>query len=166
MELRQIAAALGCEVHGDASLEITGVAGMEKARPGQLTFLANPKYAHKVKHSAAGAILVSQPLKDLPITSVVSSNPYLDFARALAMFYQPPMPEPGIHSLAFVHETAIIGENASIGPFASIGRNVSHRTQCRAASARRDLRRRADRRRFLRPLACLGPRVLPASVIA
>ena len=107
MELRQIAAALGCEVHGDASLEITGVAGMEKAGPGQLTFLANPKYAHKVKHSAAGAILVSQPLKDLPITSVVSSNPYLDFARALAMFYQPPKPEPGIHPLAFVHATAI-----------------------------------------------------------
>ncbi len=97
---------------------------MEKARPGQLTFLANPKYAHKVKHSAAGAILVSQPLKDLPITSVVSSNPYLDFARALAMFYQPPEPEPGIHPLAFVHETAIVGENASIGPFASVGRNV------------------------------------------
>jgi len=124
MELRQIAAALGCEVHGDASLEITGVAGMEKACPGQLTFLANPKYAHKVKHTAAGAILVSQALLDLPITSVVSSNPYLDFARALAMFYQPPKPEPGIHPLAFVHETAVMGENASIGPFASIGRNV------------------------------------------
>jgi UDP-3-O-[3-hydroxymyristoyl] glucosamine N-acyltransferase len=124
MELRQIAAALGCEVHGDASLEITGVAGMEKARPGHLTFLANPKYAHKVKHSSAGAILVSQPLKDLPITSVVSSNPYLDFARALSMFYQPPQPEPGIHALAFVHETATVGENASIGPFASVGRNV------------------------------------------
>jgi UDP-3-O-[3-hydroxymyristoyl] glucosamine N-acyltransferase len=124
MELRQIAAALGCKVHGDASLEITGVAGMEKARPGELTCLANPKYTHKVKHSAASAILVSQPLKDLPIASVLSSNPYLDFARALAMFYQPPRPEPGIHPLAFIHASATVGENASIGPFTSIGRNV------------------------------------------
>lgn len=124
MELRKIAAALGCEVHGNAGLEITGVAGMEAAGPGQLTFLANPKYAHKVKHSKAGAILVSQPLNGLPITSVVSTNPYLDFARTLAMFYQPPTPEPGIHPLAFVHDTAEVGENASVGPFAFVGKNV------------------------------------------
>jgi UDP-3-O-[3-hydroxymyristoyl] glucosamine N-acyltransferase len=97
---------------------------MEQAGPSHLTFLANPKYAHKVKHSRAGAILVSQPLKELSITSVVSANPYLDFARTLAIFYQPPVPEPGIHPLAFVHETAIVGENASIGPFAYIGKNV------------------------------------------
>ena len=69
----------------------------------QLTFLANPKYAHKVKNSQAGAIFVAQPLKDLPITSLISSNPYLDFARTLAMFYSAPKPEPGIHPLAFVH---------------------------------------------------------------
>lgn len=103
---------------------IRGVAGIEQAGPDQLTFLANPKYAHKVKHSRAGAILVSQPLRDLPIVSVVSSNPYLDFARALALFYQPPRPEPGIHPLAFIHETAQVGENASIGPFACVGRNA------------------------------------------
>ena len=49
---------------------------------------------------------MAQPLKDLPITSVISSNPYLDFARALALFYSAPKPEPGIHPLAFVHPTA------------------------------------------------------------
>jgi UDP-3-O-[3-hydroxymyristoyl] glucosamine N-acyltransferase len=124
MNLRDLAAKLGCEVHGDSSLEISGVAGMEHAGPTELTFLANPKYAPKVKLSRAGAILVSQPLRDLPIVSVVSSNPYLDFARALALFYQPPRPEPGIHPLAFVHDSAVVGENASIGPFACVGRDV------------------------------------------
>jgi UDP-3-O-[3-hydroxymyristoyl] glucosamine N-acyltransferase len=124
MKLSEIAAALGCEVHGDENLEISGVAGMEQAGPNQLTFLANPKYAHKVKHSKAGAILVSQPLKDPPLTSLVSANPYLDFARALALFYRAPEPEPGIHALAYVHETAVIGANGSIGPFVSIGKNV------------------------------------------
>jgi UDP-3-O-[3-hydroxymyristoyl] glucosamine N-acyltransferase len=124
MKLSEIAAALGCQIVGDESLEITGVSGMEQAGPSHLTFLANPKYAHKVKHSRAGAIFISQPLKELSITSVVSANPYLDFARTLAMFYQPPAPEPGIHPLAFVHETASVGENASIGPFAYIGKNV------------------------------------------
>ncbi len=124
MKLREIAGALGCEIRGNENLEISGVAGMEQAGPGELTFLANPKYAHKVKNTRAGAILVSQPLSDLAITSVLSTNPYLDFARTLAMFYQPPFPEPGISDLAFVHESAQVGENASIGPFAFVGKDV------------------------------------------
>ncbi|MEO8127446.1 MAG: UDP-3-O-(3-hydroxymyristoyl)glucosamine N-acyltransferase [Bryobacteraceae bacterium] len=124
MKLSQLADALGCALNGDGSLEISGVAGMEQAGPGQITFLANPKYAPKVKNTRASAILVSNPLPDLPIATLISSNPYLDFARALALFYQPPVPPAGIHPLAFVHPTAQIGENPSIGPFASVGAQV------------------------------------------
>jgi UDP-3-O-[3-hydroxymyristoyl] glucosamine N-acyltransferase len=96
---------------------------MEQAGPGQLTFLANPKYAHKVKQTKASAILVAEPL-DLPLACLISSNPYLDFARALECFYTPPKPAPGVHSLAFVAESAVIGEGASIGPFAVVGDRV------------------------------------------
>lgn len=123
MKLSSIATTLGCELFGDDT-EITGVAGMEHAAPTELTFLANPKYAHKVKQSQAAAILVSSPVKDSPIRSLLSNNPYLDFARALALFYQPPRPAPGIHPLAFVAESAAIGENASVGPFACVGERV------------------------------------------
>jgi hypothetical protein len=125
MKLRELAGALGCEVAGNAELEIAGVAPMEHAGPNELTFLANPKYAHKVKDTKAGAILISEPVRDLPITSVVSSNPYLDFARALEMFYRPPRPAPGIHPLASIAPSARIGEGASIGAFAVVGENVS-----------------------------------------
>ena len=121
MRLRDIADRLSCELAGDGEIEITGVAGMEHAGPGELTFLANPKYTHKVKHTRAGAILVSEPLRDAPLAYLISRNPYLDFARALELFYQPPRPAPGIHPLAFVAETATIGEGASIGPFAVVG---------------------------------------------
>ncbi len=124
MKLKEIAARLNCELSGGGEIEITGVAGMEHARPTELTFLANPKYAHKVKHSRAGAILVSEPLKDAPMACLVSRNPYLDFARALELFDQPPRPAPGIHPLAFVADTAEIGEGASVGPFAVVGRHV------------------------------------------
>src|SRR3984957_9659483 len=130
MRLRDIASRLGCELSGDGEIEITGVAGMEQAGPAELTFLANPKYAHKVKHTRAAAILISEALRDSPMACLISSNPYLDFARALEFFYQPPRPAPGIHPLAFVAETATIGEGASIGPFAvvceraRIGRNA------------------------------------------
>jgi UDP-3-O-[3-hydroxymyristoyl] glucosamine N-acyltransferase len=63
-------------------------------------------------------------VRDHPIASLVSANPYLDFARALALFYQPPRPAPGIHTLAAVAPSARIGPGASIGPFAVVGENV------------------------------------------
>src|ERR1700720_855628 len=92
MQLREIAAALDCRLQGDGDLEITGVLGMEQAGPGHLTFLANPKYGRKVKHTKASAILVSEPVAGIDIAFLISENPYLDFARALALFYQPPRP--------------------------------------------------------------------------
>jgi UDP-3-O-[3-hydroxymyristoyl] glucosamine N-acyltransferase len=120
MKLRDIAARLGCELPGGEDLEINGMAGMEHAGPSDLTFLANPKYAHKVKHTRAAAILVSEPV-ETSAAILLSANPYLDFARALALFYQPPRPAPGIHPLASVAESAVIGEGASIAPFAVVG---------------------------------------------
>src|SRR5436305_9086340 len=124
MKLCEIAEALGCRLEGDGELEIRGVAGMEHATAGHLTFLANPKYAPKVRHTKASAILVSEALTGMEIASLVSDNPYLDFARALALFYQPPRPAPGIHPMAYVAPTAVIGENCSIGPFATVGERV------------------------------------------
>ncbi|MGE5646052.1 MAG: UDP-3-O-(3-hydroxymyristoyl)glucosamine N-acyltransferase [Acidobacteriota bacterium] len=124
MTTSELAAALGCRLAGDPGLEIKGLAPMDQAGPNELTFLANPKYAHKVKDTRAGAILIAQPVAGASIVSLVSENPYLDFARALEMFYRPPRPCPGIHPLASVAATARIGENASIGPFAVVGENA------------------------------------------
>jgi UDP-3-O-[3-hydroxymyristoyl] glucosamine N-acyltransferase len=124
MKLGEIARALGCDLVGSGETEITGVAGMEHAAAGELTFLANPKYAHKVKDTRASAILTEKALGDVAIASLVSGNPYLDFARALELFYQPPKPKPGIHALASVAASARIGEGASIGPFSVVGEHV------------------------------------------
>ena len=125
MKLRDLAARLGCAFKGDGAIEITGVAGMEHAGATELTFLANPKYAPRVKQTRAAAILVPQPLSESTPASVISANPYHDFARALACFYQPPRPAPGIHPKAAISPSATIGEGASIGAFAAIGDNVS-----------------------------------------
>lgn len=122
MILRDLASRLGCEVAGDGDVEISGVAGMEHAGPGQITFLANPKYAPKVKATRASAILASEPLGDIP--TLVSSNPYLDFARALEVFYQPPRPSPGIHPTAVISPSAQIGPDASIGAYVVVGDHV------------------------------------------
>jgi UDP-3-O-[3-hydroxymyristoyl] glucosamine N-acyltransferase len=127
MKLRDLAAALGCELKGAGDMEITGVAGMEHAGPSELTFLANPKYTHKVKQSRAGAILVSKLMEPAAheMSQLISANPYLDFARGLELFYRPPRPVPGVHPLASVAISARIGENASIGAFAVVGENAT-----------------------------------------
>ena len=122
MKLGEIASTLNCALSGDANIEITGVSGMEQAGPGQITFLANPKYAPKVKGTKASAILAGEALPGL--ATLVSKNPYHDFSRALALFYQPPRPQSGIHPMAAIAETAVIGEGASIGAFVAIGERV------------------------------------------
>jgi UDP-3-O-[3-hydroxymyristoyl] glucosamine N-acyltransferase len=127
MKLRSIAEALGCQLAGDGEIEISGVAGMERAGPGELTFLANPKYAHKARHTRASAMLVAElppGARETNLACLISENPYLDFAHALALFYDPPRPASGIHPLAYVAPTAVVGENCSIGPFAVVGERV------------------------------------------
>jgi UDP-3-O-[3-hydroxymyristoyl] glucosamine N-acyltransferase len=129
MKLRDLAAALGCEIFlrggDDGDLNIAGVAGMEQAAADQLTFLANPKYAHKVKQTRAGAILLTKPMGGIAPAQLISANPYLDFARALELFYRPPRPAPGIHATASIAPSARIGKNACIGPYAVVGENAT-----------------------------------------
>ena len=121
IRLGDLATRLGCDLNGDPEIEITGVAGMERAGPSELTFLANPKYSSKVKQTRAAAILVAEALAAPQPASVISANPYHDFARALALFYAPPKPAPGVHPQAAVASTARIGEGASIGAYAVVG---------------------------------------------
>ena len=122
--LGHLAGQLGCRVHGDAAVDITGMSTIEKAAPGELSFLANMKYAPKVSASQASAIIAAEPLAQFAGATLVSTNPYHDFARALGLFYQAPRPAPGIHALAYVAATAVIGDNPSIGPFAVVGDHV------------------------------------------
>ncbi|MBV9406935.1 MAG: UDP-3-O-(3-hydroxymyristoyl)glucosamine N-acyltransferase [Acidobacteriaceae bacterium] len=125
MTLRQLAERLGCDVAGNADVEITGVATIESAQPGEVTFLANTKYAPKIKNTRAAAVIAAEPLKGTSASTLISRNPYFDFARALALYYQPPKPPPGIHPSAYIAESAIIGPNASIGAYAVVGPQTS-----------------------------------------
>jgi UDP-3-O-[3-hydroxymyristoyl] glucosamine N-acyltransferase len=115
-----LAQSLHCQLVGDPSVVITGVSTIEKAGADEVTFLANVKYAAKAKATQAAAVIAAEPLTDVAAT-LVSQNPYHDFARALELFYQPPKPVLGIHPTAVVDPSASIGEGASIGPYAVVG---------------------------------------------
>jgi UDP-3-O-[3-hydroxymyristoyl] glucosamine N-acyltransferase len=124
MKLSEIAKALGCTLAGDGEIEISGVAGLEEAGPTHLTFISNPRYLPLVKTARAAAIIVGREADRPGVPALVSENPYLDFARALELFYQPPRPEPGIHPTAVIAPTARLGSEASVGPYAVVGENV------------------------------------------
>src|SRR5712675_1207128 len=124
MKLGELAKQLGCGLSDSAAanVEITGVRGLEQAAGGHVTFLSNPKYAPKLKTTQASAVIAGQPAPG--IATLISKNPYHDYARALELFYQPPRPKPGVHSSAAISATAVIGDGASIGAFVAIGENV------------------------------------------
>ena len=133
MKLSEITKHLGARLeNGAADAEITGVAGIDSAGPGELTFISNPKYAPLARTTSAAAIIVSEdfpgPIAESPTAKpnalLRSKNPYLDFARALELFYQPPRYTPGVHSTAVIDRSAKIGVDAHIGPYVVIGEDV------------------------------------------
>ena len=134
MKLREIAQRLGCTFTRDGEVEIRAVAGIETAGPGDLTFLTNPRYRRKLKQTRAAAIIVATDLEELPLPTLRSQNPYLTFARALELFYQPPPFPAGIHPTATISPRAHIGRDASIGPYCFIDDEVELGDRCRLHS--------------------------------
>ncbi|GAC1679675.1 MAG: UDP-3-O-(3-hydroxymyristoyl)glucosamine N-acyltransferase [Candidatus Acidiferrum sp.] len=136
MKLSDLAAKLECRLEGAPDTEILGVAGMDHAEPGHLTFLANRRYSPLLKTTKASAILIEDRVAidrapGLPsLAALRTPNPYLAFAHAIELFYQPPRYAPGIHPTAVISASAKIGDGAHIGPYcfiddaAIIGRNA------------------------------------------
>lgn len=124
MKLDDLARELDAEYRGPADLDITGVAGIEEAGPGQLTFIANQKYAGFARTTKAAAILVTPDFGELETATVRTPNPYHAFARAVGIFYQAPIYAPGIHPTAVIDAGARIGNDAHIGAYVVVGAGV------------------------------------------
>jgi UDP-3-O-[3-hydroxymyristoyl] glucosamine N-acyltransferase len=124
MKLSEIAKKLDCALDGNGEIEIAGVNTLDKAGPSELTFLSNRKYSPLVKTTKAGAILLAKDAGHAPLPSLRCADPYLAFAKALELFYQPPRPAPGVHPTAVIAPGSKIGPNASIGPYAVVGEDV------------------------------------------
>ena len=123
MKLRELAARLGCELRGDGEVEIAGVAPIEQAGPGDVTFLANPRYASHLTTTRAGAVILA-PGQAASLPCLVSDNPYLAFARAVALVRPPARPVPGVHPSAQVDPSAVLGEGVHVGALAVVGAGV------------------------------------------
>jgi UDP-3-O-[3-hydroxymyristoyl] glucosamine N-acyltransferase len=125
MKLSAIASALHARLeNGSPDTEITGLNGIERAGPGELTFVSNPKYAAAARTTRASAVIVGEDFPAIAVAMLRAKDPYLSFARALALFHPPARYAPGMHPTAVVDPTAKIGTNAHIGPYVVVGENV------------------------------------------
>jgi len=124
MRLKELADRLECELKGAEEVEIRAAAGIDEAGPDEITFVSNPKYLRSVSSTQAGAIILSPDAPPASIPTLISDNPYLAFAKAIELFYEPPQSIPGIHPTASVSQDARIGENHSIGANAVITEGV------------------------------------------
>jgi UDP-3-O-[3-hydroxymyristoyl] glucosamine N-acyltransferase len=112
---------IDCTVEGDGDIDISRVAAIEDAGPGELTFFANPKYADALRRTRASAVIAAPSVPGIPCAVLRTADPYLIFARALGLFADAWRPAPGIHQLAFVEPGAVVAADASIGPFVLVG---------------------------------------------
>jgi UDP-3-O-[3-hydroxymyristoyl] glucosamine N-acyltransferase len=118
MKLSEIASALQAQIENTSpDTEITGVAGIEQAGPGQISFVANQKYAAAARTTKASAVIVAENFPALSTGMLRSKNPYLAWAKAVGLFYQAPRYAPGVHPTAVVDRSAKVGKNAHIGPY-------------------------------------------------
>jgi UDP-3-O-[3-hydroxymyristoyl] glucosamine N-acyltransferase len=121
MKLGELAQVLGVRCDGGHDQEIVGVEGIENAGPGQLTFVANPKYTPFARSSKAGAVLVTEDFEAISAPTLRTANPYLAFAKAVGIFHPAPRYEPGIHATAVIDPTATVEAEVHVGAYVVVG---------------------------------------------
>jgi UDP-3-O-[3-hydroxymyristoyl] glucosamine N-acyltransferase len=137
LRLAEIASAVGGAVQGDAEVRIVGIAPLDRAGAGQLSFLASAKYAKALVESEAAAVLVAPELRDAPgrcANRIVVEKPHEAILALLPLLYrQPERPFIGVHPTAVVDASAsvdadacleaycVVGAGARVGPGAWIG---------------------------------------------
>ena len=130
MRLSELADAIGAELVADLDPAINSVNTLEDAAPGQISFLANPKYLKLLETTGASAVIVAPTVTSSRVALLRAKDPYFALARAVERLHgHRRHPHAGVHPRAHVDPTSRIGEGAIlypgvfIGPRASIGRD-------------------------------------------
>ena len=120
----QIAQMIGGRVEGDEQATVSSFAKIEEGKPGAISFLSNPKYAHYIYDTQSSVVLVDEALQlehEVKATLIRVKSAYEAVARLL-QFYESMKPKrQGIDPLAFIAPTAEVGEGCYVGAFAYIG---------------------------------------------
>ncbi len=122
--LQELADYLGGRVVGDGNARISSIAGLDDAREGQITFLANPRYAAKVATTKATAVVLSPKNESYGKNAIEVANPSLAFAKLLTLFHVRPLEPRGVMAGAFIGNNVTMGEEVTVFPGAYVGDSV------------------------------------------
>jgi UDP-3-O-[3-hydroxymyristoyl] glucosamine N-acyltransferase len=128
MRLQELSTLVGFEVPAGADdLEVSGVASLQEAREGDITFFGNPRYLAQLRSCKASAVFVPVEFEEDLVPQLLKvSNPSAAFAAVVAAFAPPELtPAPGIHPSAVVASSATLGSGISIGPLAVVEEHAS-----------------------------------------
>src|ERR1700738_1593598 len=119
MKLSEIAKQLECRLEGDGDVEIRRVAGIERAGPGDLTFLVHQKYASKFAKTRASAVIVGLDVLSQAAAAALlrPDQPSVASARAVALLMPGVPPERGVDRMSAIAPDVELGPDVSIGPF-------------------------------------------------
>ena len=124
VSLEELARLVGGEVRGVCEELLVGITGIREARRGQITFMANPRYGKDLETTQASAVIVGPQIPQTSKPLLITTNPYLAYAR-IAQFFAPRPSHPlGISSLAYCGKGCRIGEKVSIYPLVFLGDRV------------------------------------------
>jgi UDP-3-O-[3-hydroxymyristoyl] glucosamine N-acyltransferase len=129
LTLAVIVDALGGELVGDPLLEIKGLATLESAQSGQISFLSNPRYQAQLRTTQAACVIVSaamQMASPSGVALIVAENPYLYYARLTQLWRarQKRGIAVGVHPSAVVDASAEVDASACIGPLCVVERGA------------------------------------------
>jgi UDP-3-O-[3-hydroxymyristoyl] glucosamine N-acyltransferase len=119
--LESLAREVGGKVIGDGSVVISGLAGIEGAQEGDITFASTERFIPLLKGTKASAAIVSQEITDVSFPLLIVKNPLLAAAKILAAFTRQPYVAGGVSAMAWVSPSAKVSKDATIHPFVSIG---------------------------------------------
>ena len=123
-KLQQLADLVGGHVSGDPDLEINRVAPIDRAQPGDITFVANPKYLSQLKECRASAVIIAPGIDVPDVPLIVCANPYLAFAKILTFLQASTQQAKGIMAGAMVAESAEVDRSVTIYPGCVVGEQV------------------------------------------
>ncbi len=125
LTLKKLSDLLGRPFKGAPDTLLKGCATLSRARPSQLSFLANPKYRSDLVHCQAGAVILHpEEAQNYAGSVIVSPDPYLDYAKGAAYFDPRGKFESGVHASAVLGANVSVGEGSWIGPHCAIDDDV------------------------------------------
>lgn len=119
--LAELAVRFACEIKGDPDTVVNGVGTLQSAGPGDVSFLANSKYAKYLSTTRASAVIVDESTVDsVQVAALVHKNPYAIYAQIAAFLHPVFEHPPGIHPSVVIERDTSIPASASIGPHVTV----------------------------------------------